>query len=62
MQTVEQILADVAAAKKLAEARFMAASGGRTAREFFNECLRDEIVEGATPQSAMTKALAKARK
>jgi hypothetical protein len=57
MQTIEQIRAEVEAAKAIAEARFMAASGGRTARQFFDQCLRPEIKAGSTPQSAMNAAL-----
>lgn len=58
--TKEQLLAEVAAAKKVAEARFMKASGGRTARQFVDECLRHEIPNHASPAAAMSAALRKA--
>lgn len=58
--TVEQVLAEVAAAKKIAEARFMKESGGRTAKQFVNECLRPEIESSKSPEDAMRNALRRA--
>jgi hypothetical protein len=58
--TIDQIRAEVDAAKKIAEARFMAASGGRTAQQFVDECLRPVMEGSESPQAAMNEALKRA--
>jgi hypothetical protein len=57
--TVEQIRAEVEAAKKVAIARFQATTGCETAEQFVRTKLRQHIATSASPADAMKKALAK---
>jgi hypothetical protein len=59
VQTVEQIRAEIEAAKIVAIARFQASTGCATAEEFVRTRLAPVIATSASPADAMRKALAR---